>query len=435
MRRFGPPLFSSASDEGQLWLTWLSRLRWLALFSQAVTFAFVFQMLGGWPNIVIWLGTMAVLIVANVWVVGHSLHREVSTNALFGNLLLDVAALTTLLIISGGPDNPFSTLYLAHIAMAAVMLPAVHAGALALIVLGCYSLLFAWHLPLHFERHSMDRQALIRFGQWLAFGVTSLSVTGFVLGIASTLRRRSHQLLEARDRTARVDRLRAVGTLAAGAAHELNTPLSTMTLRLRRIGRRHHDEATVRDVEVTQEQLDRCVKIVRRLLVGAGDPAAGDIERRALSRLVDETVRMWSKGSSLQVEVDDASYGIMVELPRVAFQQALTNLLENAREAQLEIGADDPLQLRLLREGGCGVVEVADRGCGLPMHGADEVGTPFYTTKPTGTGLGVFVARQLADGAGGGLQYLPRRSRGTVARWWFPEAAGVADDKEAVGGG
>ncbi|MEM6928673.1 MAG: HAMP domain-containing sensor histidine kinase, partial [Myxococcota bacterium] len=194
-------------------------------------------------------------------------------------------------------------------------------------------------------------------------------------------------------------------------------------------------EPTARDVEVTQSQLDRCVKIVRRLLVGAGDPAAGDIERRPLAGLVDETVRMWSKGSPLEVAVDDASSGILVELPRVAFQQALTNLLENAREAQQEVGSDDALEIRLLREGDCGVVEVADRGCGLPDADADEVGTPFFTTKPTGTGLGVFVARQLADGAGGGLQYLPRRSRGTVARWWFPEAAGGSDDKEAVGGG
>ncbi|MEM6926655.1 MAG: hypothetical protein AAF602_06995, partial [Myxococcota bacterium] len=186
MRRFGPPLFSSASDEGQLWLTWLSRLRWLAIFSQAVTFAFVFQMLDGWPSIVIYLGTMGVLVATNAWVVGHSLTREVSTNAVFGNLLLDVVALTTLLLISGGPDNPFTVLLLAHIAMAAVMLPARHAGALAFAVLACYGVLFAYHLPLHFERHSFDEQTLLRVGQWIAFTVTSLSLTGFVLGIADT---------------------------------------------------------------------------------------------------------------------------------------------------------------------------------------------------------------------------------------------------------
>ncbi|MEN0064147.1 MAG: ATP-binding protein [Myxococcota bacterium] len=435
MRRFGPPLFSSASDEGQLWLTWLSRLRWVALFFQATTFAFVFQMLDGWPSIIAWFAVMLVLAIANSIVVAHSLHHEVTTGALFGNLLLDAMALTVYFLIAGGPDNPFTALYMAHIAMAAVMLPARHAGTFAAMVLACYSTLHLYHLPLHYERHAFDEFTLLRFGQWVAFAITALSVTIFVVGIAATLRRRSHQLLEARDRTARVDRLRAVGTLAAGAAHELNTPLSTMGLRLLRIGRRHDDEPTCRDVEVTKEQLERCTKIVRRLLVGAGDPAAGDIERRPLARLVDETVRMWSKGSPIEVAVDDASDGLLVELPRVAFQQALTNLLENAREAQQEIGSDDPLHVRLLREGGCGVVEVADRGCGLPDDGADEVGTPFYTTKATGTGLGVFVARQLADGAGGGLQYLPRRTQGTVARWWFPEAAGGLDDKEAVGGG
>lgn len=430
MRRFGPPLFSSASDEGQLWLTWLSRLRWVALFFQAVTLTFVFQMLDGFWSVAIWLGTMVVVLLANIWVVGHSLNREVSSNALFGNLTLDMVALTTLIMIGGGPDNPFTTLYLVHIAMAAVMLPIGRAVTFSLVVLGGYTLLHAVHLPLHFERHPIDEFTLLRVGQWLAFVITCLSVTSFVVGIAATLRRRSEQLLDARDRTARVDRLRAVGTLAAGAAHELNTPLSTMSLRLLRVARRHDDEATVRDLEVTRGQLDRCTKIVRRLLQGAGDPDAGDMERRPLSRLVDETVRMWSKGASLEVVVEDGSQGLMVELPRVAFQQALTNLLENAREAQHDVGVDTPLEVRLLREGGAGVVEVADRGCGLPDGGADDVGTPFYTTKATGTGLGVFVARQLADGAGGGLQYLPRRDQGTVARWWFPEVSVNAEDHE-----
>ena len=112
---------------------------------------------------------------------------------------------------------------------------------------------------------------------------------------------------------------------------------------------------------------------------------------------------------------------MQVELPVVAFQQAFINLLENAREAQETVGSFAPLQVRVLRSGTDGVVELADEGCGLPPD-SDQVGEPFFTTKASGTGLGVFVARAVADGAGGGLQYLPRIPAGTLARWWFPEA-------------
>ncbi len=423
MRPRGPAwLFPVAPDEGTLWLTWLVRLRWLALFAQTVTFAFVFSLLDGITAIGVWATTMAVLVIGNALAITRlGQGDEVPARNVFGQLALDVVALTAFFVIGGGPDNPFTPLYLVHIAMAAVMLPPRFAGALALAVIVCYSALFSFHLHLHYERHSLPEGVLVRLGQWLAFAITSSSVAVFVVGIAASLRRRKEQLLEARDRTARTDRLRSLGTLAAGAAHEINTPLNTMALRIRRIGRRHDDEDTVRDLEVVRDQLDRCTSIVKRLLVGAGDPAASDIERRPLAELVEESVSLWSKGATLKIRIDDTSDGLHVELPRIAFQQALINLLENAREAQEEVHSFEPLDLAVRRDGKQGIVEVADRGCGLPDT-ADQVGEPFFTTKPTGTGLGVFVARQIADGAGGGLQYLSRPDGGTVARWWFPEA-------------
>jgi two-component system, sensor histidine kinase RegB len=416
-------LLPSDPDEGKLWLTWLVRLRWLALFAQAVTLAFVFQLLQGAVPILAWLGTMAVLGLANLWAIARQGRaEEVPATAVLGQLLIDVLALTTFFAVGGGPDNPFTPLYLVHIAMAAVMLPPRFSAVVATAVLAGYSGLFLGHYELAFHRHSLPEFVLVRLGRWLAFVLTSLSIAVFVVGIASSLRRRKEQLLDARDRSARTDRLRSVGTLAAGAAHELNTPLSTLTLRLRRIGRRHGDVDTLRDLEAAKEQLDRCTSIVQRLLVGAGDPSASDMERRPLGLLVSEAVGLWSKGSTMPARVEDRSVGLEVEVPGVAFQQALINLLENAREAQEAVPCFDPIEVRVYRdELDHGVVELLDRGCGLPEH-SEQVGEPFYTTKASGTGLGVFVARAVADGVGGGLQYAPRDRAGTVARWWFPEA-------------
>ncbi len=431
-RAYGPAwLFPTVPDETLLWLIWLVRLRWVALFAQAVTLAFVWQMLPGAWAIATWLCVMGAVALGNGVAIAQLGQRHTSHAAVLAHLIVDVLALTAFFGIAGGPDNPFVLLYLVHIAMGAVMLPPAHAAGLGAAVLVCFSLLFPLHVELLYENHSLPALALRSLGQWLAFGITSLSVSFFVVGIARTLRQRKVQLLEARDRTARTDRLRSLGTLAAGAAHELNTPLSTVSLRVRRIGRRHTDADTARDLEVIRDQLDRCTGIVRRLLVGAGDPAASDIARRPLVEMVEDSLRLWKAGAPLKVSVHDTSSGVEVELPQIAFQQALINLLENAREAQQECGAEEPIELRVRKDGDRAVVEVLDRGCGLPDK-ADQVGEPFFTTKPTGTGLGVFVARQIADGAGGGLTYHPRSAgsrprpsadeRGTVARWWFPEA-------------
>lgn len=436
MRRSRPIVWARAfppiADEGAIWLTWLVRLRWVALFAQIITLGFTFQLLSQ-PGLVLTLlgGVMAVLVGANLTALRQlGAHHEavergenpepVAEHVLLAQLALDVTALTAFFGLAGGPDNSFTTLYLIHVAMGAVMLSPRRAATLAGVVLLAYALLHLGHLPLHLERHSLPRQTLLRLGHLLSFGITTVAVATFVVGLASSLRRRKQQLLEARDRTARTDRLRSVGTLAAGAAHELNTPLSTIGLRIRRIARRHGDEDTTRDLEVIRNQLERCTQVVDQLLVGAGDPAAADIERRPLAELVHAAVGLWTKGSTLHVVSQDASDGLVVEVPRIAFVQALINLLENAREAQEEVGCFDPLHLRVSRQGDQGVVELADRGCGLP-DSAEQVGEPFFTTKPTGTGLGVYVARAVADGAGGGLRYLRGEPSGTVARWWFPE--------------
>ena len=305
--------------------------------------------------------------------------------------------------------------------MASIMLYAKRAALLTFGVTACYVSLFVFHVPLALDHHAISEEILTSAGRVVSFVIASGSVAFFVVGLASTLRERSQQLLEARDRTARTDRLRSVGTLAAGAAHELNTPLGTVGLRIRRIGRRHADADTERDVEVVMQQLDRCKAVVEQLLFGAGDPSASGLERRCLDEMVAEVAGLWEKGSSVGIEYQRCHPEMEVELPRVAFSPALINLLENAREAQAEVNCTEPIRISVEREGPHAVIRVIDGGCGLPPA-LERVGEPFFTTKSAGTGLGVFVARAVAEGAGGGIDYRPAVGAGTAVRWWFPEA-------------
>jgi heme exporter protein D len=199
-------------DEGKLWLSWLVRLRWLALFAQGATLGFVFNLLHSWEALVAWGATMGALFMYNGWTIARmDMREEVPEAGVLAQLLVDVLALTVFFAISGGPENPFVPLYLVHVAMGAVMLsPPKAAGLTAAVLLG-HSALFVWHLPLHLENHSLPPVTLMRVGGWVAMMITVLSVVGFVLGVANALRRRKEQLLDARDRTARTDRLRSGG--------------------------------------------------------------------------------------------------------------------------------------------------------------------------------------------------------------------------------
>ena len=424
--RSNPWQLADGHDEGWMWMAWLVRLRWVAIVAQIVTVSFTFGVLDR-PAIV--LPGMAVAIgmlgIANMWAI-RQLHdnEPIGQGALLSQLLLDVFVLTGFFMAAGGASNPFVLVYLIHVGMAAVMLETRQAVALMSAVIVANVALHFWNLPLHPERHELGQRWLMAIGETVAFTVTVLSVGGFVAGTGRSLRHQKHRLIEARDRTAQTDRLRAVGTLAAGAAHELNTPLSTIGLRLRRVARRHDDADTVADLEVMKAQLERCTEIVEQLLVGAGDPSSSGIERGSLQEIVRRGVHLWSLGSHLDVKLVLQEEDIAVELPGVAFLQALTNMLENAREAQLEAGVIDPLEVQIRREGRYGVVRILDRGPGLPPE-SDRIGEPFFTTKSAGTGLGVFVARAVANGAGGGLSYAREEGR-TVARWYVRESGRAA---------
>lgn len=418
--RSNPWDLAEGQSEGSMWMAWLVRLRWVAIVAQLVTLSFSLGVIDQATLVVpLLVGAVGVLVVTNLTSIRTLHNREqIEEETLLGQLTVDVAVLTGFFFATGGPYNPFVMLYVVHVAMASVILRRPYAIAIVVMVVLANLALHAWHLPLHPERHSLPSAVLMAFGQAIALAVTAASVGAFVMGTASTLRRQKHRLLTARERAARTDRLRAVGTLAAGAAHELNTPLSTIGLRLRRVRRRHSDDDTERDLDVMQRQLDRCTQIVQQLLVGAGDPSATGLERVSLHELVQHTLHLWGKSTTLEVQLAPAPEPpIEVDLPKIAFSQAFINLLENARQAQEAQDVFVPLQVEVHARPDGGEIVLSDAGAGLPPE-ADRVGEPFFTTKPNGTGLGVFVARAVAEGAGGGLRY-ERHGDRTFTHWWF----------------
>ena len=218
-----PPPSAASDDRGDISLDWLIRLRWGAAAGQLLTIGAAQALFGGLPLPRL-LALVAVSIASNA-VLALGRRRLADPRTLCGGALtLDTLLLTGLLLASGGASNPFSVLYLVYIALAAVVLRARWTWFLAGLSVVCYGLLFAAGrgASAHAAHGADDLGAHLQ-GMWVAFTVAAVLTAYFVVKLSTALERREEAMAEMRDRAARHERLAAVTTLAAGAAHELGT--------------------------------------------------------------------------------------------------------------------------------------------------------------------------------------------------------------------
>lgn len=219
----------------------------------------------------------------------------------FGQLLLDVAALTALLYLSGGSTNPFVSLYLLPLTIAAAALPWVYTWAMAGITLACYSVLLFYFVPISPQGveitvlgsfcgvppdtgHAMGMQgmhgqtsdfSLHVLGMWFNFLLSAALIAFFVVRMASSLRERDRLLAATREEVLRNERIVGLGTLAAGAAHELGTPLATMAVVIQELQREQGDNAELSDnLRLLRSQVDSCKAILTKLVASSGEVRA-----------------------------------------------------------------------------------------------------------------------------------------------------------------
>src|SRR5262245_50464018 len=174
----------------------------------------------------------------------RSRRTHVSEAELFLHLLLDVATLSGLLYLSGGSTNPFVSLYLLPLVIAATTLPPHYAGSMAAVTAVSYALLFFFYLPLtpaHSGHAEVDFHLHV-IGMSVNFLLSAGLIAFFVARMAQTIRARDTELARQKEIALRNERIVALGTLAAGAAHELGTPLSTMAVILTELAQDHVDE-------------------------------------------------------------------------------------------------------------------------------------------------------------------------------------------------
>lgn len=344
---------------------------------------------------------------------------EPSAWVLTAQLALDIVGLTAFLYFNGGYANPFASLFLLPLAVAATVLPMAHTAGLTALVVAGYSLVMFTYRPLpHYHGSLGDSFDLHLLGMWLSLVVAAVVIAAFVARLAATLRAREAHLAQLREAALRSEQLAALGALAAGTAHELGTPLSTMAVLVGelRAGAGSDQRA---DLDLLSQQIDRCREVLTRNLTVTGQGRAEGGGRQNLQAWLTALVDNWQQ-TRPQSHVH-LSWSGPCEPPQVVADetlcQALCSLLDNAADAAdaVELSADwDGQAVRL---------EVADRGAGIPGDLAPRLGQPFVTGKPGGLGLGVYLARAVIERLGGRLLIGPRQGGGTLAQVSLPLAA------------
>jgi len=401
----------------------LRRLLWLRLITVSgllLTLAFVVNRLGlALPvtPLLLVLTAMAGISALTFWRL--QLRVAVREPELFMQLLVDVAALTIVFYLSGGSTNPLVMLYLLPLAIAAASLPGGYVWAVAAVTVCCYSLLLGWYMPLATGSHTHDGVfGLHVLGMWLGFMLSAGLIAGFAVRMNSTLRERERALSELREQALRQEQVVALGTLAAGAAHELGTPLSTMAVLIKDI--EPGLPVSGDKLDILRRQIVRCKEILGSLSSAAGQMRAEAGRGQALDGFLNDLLDRWSAlrpGVTAGVRFDGV-HPAPVIIAEQTLAQAITNILNNAADASpdsVDIAAhwvEDELTL-----------EIADRGPGLAPELAAGAGQPFVTTKAEGLGLGLFLAYTTFRRFGGDVALYPRDGGGTLCRLTLPLAA------------
>lgn len=338
-------------------------------------------------------------------------------------MTLDLLLLTGIFFLTGGPANPFSFLYLVYIAMGILVLESKWMWFLSVFTLACYGSLFLGQSTHHHAMHNPHDMKLHMEGMWLAYAITTVLIVYFVTRMKFALQKRESELALLYDLQVRSEKLASLAALAGGAMHEIATPLSTIALVAKELERNLEkqglESVMVEDARLIREQVESCRGILQTLVNQAGENLGEGSQRISLKELSTQTLQAFSARDLVLVEFQHDLQDCELWLPVESMARVLRNLLHNGLEAS-QVG--ESIQLRFEQKADDLLIQVIDTGTGIPVDVLEQVGEPFFTTKPAGRGhgLGVFLATNLAERLGGQLDIHSLTHQGTTATLSLP---------------
>lgn len=409
---------------------WIIRMRWLAVLGQLLA-----ALIAQWTYDVVVPWT-PVAIVLFVTVVSNVLFARAPRLVLLGlPLWLDVFLLTLLIYFTGGAHNPFTSFYLLHIALAAMTLGSKNLWSLVSTCIAGYFTIFFHHRPIMLGDMEISQGCASYSwhlqGMLIAFVITAVFIAAFVSRMHRVLIQQDADLEKARIQAQKNAQFASLATLSAGVAHELGSPLATISLAsselLGDLQKGSQDPTAIEDARLIHQEAQRCRSILDRLNQRNTDGLGEVPESLTAVSLRDDLQSIINGAAWSRVQWQDQSKQVSWNLPRASVTQAVAILVNNAHQAD---PSEREIVLRCRDDEQALLIEVMDHGIEPPVHVLERAAEPFFTTKEPGEGmgLGLFLVKNLALRLGGDFQLKRVDAAQTVALLRLPSV--MQDDQK-----
>ncbi|WP_025733765.1 ATP-binding protein [Carnimonas nigrificans] len=418
MPHISPPIALSTPNQNLVRLTMMRGITWTG-FLLVITFGInVLQFHLNVLLVITCIMAMGIINLLTWWRLGRP--SAVSDQEYELHLLVDIAGLTLLFALTGGATNPAISYLLVPVTIAAATLRWRSALLIAAVAILSYLLLMFYYVPVP----ELSRQLpnlpfnLHVIGMGITFLLSTALVIFFISKMALALRVRDRTLARTREAALRSEQILAVASQAAGTAHELGTPLSTISVIVSDMLEDAEGQPQLQeDIRLIKQQVDTC-KAHLRTLADSARRQAGSMEEADVSEWFKRVINRWTvmrhdmefqldiaKGRAPQIEVD------------ATLEQAMMNLLNNAADA-------DPsnIEIQLYWENQEVIFDIRDHGAGVPLEIADQLGDTFISTHSKGMGIGLFLTHSTLDRFGGSVRLYNHEGGGTLTEVRLPVA-------------
>lgn len=353
--------------------------------------------------------------------------KTISDNEIFLHLLFDVLPLAIVLYFTGGATNPFIILFLFPLTIAVTILPAKYSWILATVTIVCYSILMVEYEPIpishNMHEHDTSREYDLHIiGMWMAFVAIAGLITYYVFGMGNTLRRQQKLLARARERALQDEKLVSLGTLAASTAHELGTPLATMSLLANELrdqieSNNQPREVLLNDIDNLSRQIKRCELALSDLSASAGaSPLENGEAMEVAVYLQDLLNQLYDTHPDITIETDWVQQSdTCIILADRSLTQALINIIDNA----IEVSPNDVSWASVWDDKILNIT-ISDRGPGVSEEIALKLGNSPITSKVDGMGLGLYLAHAIIKRMNGKIELSNRDGGGSSTNILLP---------------
>ena len=380
-------------------------------------------------SIYLLIGAVFISVIISYWRLRQS--WVVSQTELFCHILVDAAFLLILLLFTGGVSNPLISYLLVLLAVTATLLPRPYVYGFA----GGSVLLYTSFLLLDNQTEHTDMQAPLQenmvfqlhlVGMWVIFLVSALLITVFITRMATAIRERESNLAQARENEMRNEQLVAIGTLAAGTAHALGTPLSTMAVLLTELDKMDaeqlHNTDIKSDISVLREQVSRCKNSLNQLIRYYNkDKPINDESVKLADFVTDIKDYITNIHPTATVSFDIQGDGEQLIRAELSLKHGVINIIENgikAAKSKVDVLFSVKSSPSRLLE-----IAITDDGPGIPSQVMENMGEPFISMRKDSMGLGIFLANATVQRLGGKIEMFNLKIGGalTVIKLPLPE--------------